>query len=26
VTLENGETGDSVTFTVEVVPESMGGY
>ena len=26
VTLENGETGDSVTFTVEVVPKSMGGY
>ena len=26
VTLENGETGDSVTFTVEVVPQTMGGY
>jgi hypothetical protein len=26
VTLENGETGDSVTFTVEVVPKTTGGY
>jgi hypothetical protein len=26
VTLENGETGDSMTFTVEVVPKTTGGY
>ncbi|RZS63703.1 hypothetical protein EV187_3612 [Agromyces ramosus] len=26
VTLENGETGDAVTFTVEVVPKDTGGY
>lgn len=26
VTLENGETGDTVTFTVEVVPEAPTGY
>ncbi|WP_306895933.1 hypothetical protein [Agromyces albus] len=26
VTLENGETGDIVTFTVEVVPKTTGGY
>lgn len=26
VTLENGETGDTVTFTVEVVPKTTGGY
>ena len=26
VTLENGETGDTVTFTVEVVPKAAGGY
>jgi hypothetical protein len=26
VTLDNGETGDSVTFTVDVVPKGAGGY
>ena len=26
VTLDNGETGDSVTFTVDVVPKAAGGY
>jgi len=26
VTLDNGETGESVTFTVDVVPKAAGGY
>jgi hypothetical protein len=26
VTLDNGETGDTVTFTVDVVPKAAGGY